>query len=169
MRFIPVVLFLLAVTFLIVGKVVPITSAPETFHAVNDVEPHEGLDHSKHIYGPENAEAELAGWQGRLKEFRKTKDLGKIGEAEGKVDYWQGQVKTQKEQADVRLISANEAERAQERAQTLEYVKKGVQIGLTVVLLGGALFTILSKRYTPTDKHWAYGTLGTLLGFWLKG
>jgi hypothetical protein len=22
--------------------------------------------------------------------------------------------------------------------------------------------------YTPVDKHWAYGTTGTIVGFWLK-
>ena len=31
-----------------------------------------------------------------------------------------------------------------------------------------ALFVILAKRYGATDKHWAYATVGTILGFWLK-
>ena len=28
---------------------------------------------------------------------------------------------------------------------------------------------ILSKQYTPADTNWAYGTVGTVIGFWLKG
>ena len=31
----------------------------------------------------------------------------------------------------------------------------------------GALFVILAKRYDQKDKHWAYATVGALLGFWL--
>src|SRR3569833_1596701 len=31
-----------------------------------------------------------------------------------------------------------------------------------------ALSVILSHTYTPDDKHWAYGAMGTLMGFWLK-
>ena len=43
-----------------------------------------------------------------------------------------------------------------------------MQITTSVVLLSAGLFVILSKKYTPQDKHWAYTTLGTILGFWLK-
>jgi hypothetical protein len=42
-----------------------------------------------------------------------------------------------------------------------------VQGGISGVLLFAAVWRILSKRYTPTDRHWAYGTIGTLVGFWL--
>jgi hypothetical protein len=38
---------------------------------------------------------------------------------------------------------------------------------ISVTLLAAALFIVLSKRYSPHDKHWAYTTLGTILGFWL--
>jgi hypothetical protein len=31
-----------------------------------------------------------------------------------------------------------------------------------------ALFVILKKKYAPEDKNRAYGTLGTIAGFWLK-
>jgi hypothetical protein len=37
------------------------------------------------------------------------------------------------------------------------------------VLLVAALYVILTQKYATQDKHWAYGTIGTLLGFWLKG
>ena len=39
---------------------------------------------------------------------------------------------------------------------------------LSVCLLLASLFVILAERYTPADKHWAYGTTGTIVGFWLK-
>jgi hypothetical protein len=38
---------------------------------------------------------------------------------------------------------------------------------VTVVVLGCALYVIVSRRYRAEDKKWAYGAVGTLLGFWL--
>jgi hypothetical protein len=38
---------------------------------------------------------------------------------------------------------------------------------ISLILFGGALWVIVSQRYTPTDRHWAYGTVGTIVGFWL--
>ena len=40
-----------------------------------------------------------------------------------------------------------------------------MQVTVSLVLLAASLFVILSRRYTPQDKHWAYATIGTLLGF----
>ena len=42
------------------------------------------------------------------------------------------------------------------------------QLILSVFLLLASVFVILAERYTPADKHWAYGTTGTIVGFWLK-
>jgi len=42
-----------------------------------------------------------------------------------------------------------------------------MQIVTSTALLGVGIYVILSKRYAPADKHWAYATLGTILGFWL--
>jgi hypothetical protein len=39
----------------------------------------------------------------------------------------------------------------------------------SAILSVAALYIILSRRYAPQDKHWAYGTIGTVLGFWLRG
>jgi hypothetical protein len=39
---------------------------------------------------------------------------------------------------------------------------------LSPCLLLASLFVILAERYTLADKHWAYGTTGTIVGFWLK-
>jgi isoprenylcysteine carboxyl methyltransferase (ICMT) family protein YpbQ len=43
-----------------------------------------------------------------------------------------------------------------------------VQAGVTAILLIATLLVILSKRYAADDKHWAYATIGTIVGFWLK-
>ncbi len=43
-----------------------------------------------------------------------------------------------------------------------------VQILLTAALMAASLIVVLSNKYTPAQKHWAYGMIGTLLGFWLK-
>jgi hypothetical protein len=39
---------------------------------------------------------------------------------------------------------------------------------LSGVILACALYVILSKRFQPREKHWAYGVVGTLIGYWLK-
>jgi hypothetical protein len=41
------------------------------------------------------------------------------------------------------------------------------QLTLSGLLLAASLFVILSAKYGPKDKHWAYATVGTLVGFWL--
>ena len=43
-----------------------------------------------------------------------------------------------------------------------------VQILLSVLLAGLSWFVILSDRYGAKQQHWAYGTMGALIGFWLK-
>jgi hypothetical protein len=40
---------------------------------------------------------------------------------------------------------------------------------ISLPVLAAGLFVILAKRYQPKDKNWAYGAVGTLLGYWLKG
>lgn len=39
---------------------------------------------------------------------------------------------------------------------------------LSVCVLLAALFILLFRDSNAEDKHWAYGALGTLMGFWLK-
>lgn len=43
-----------------------------------------------------------------------------------------------------------------------------MQVVVTVTLLGSCLFVVLSEGYDANCKHWAFGTIGTLLGFWLR-
>jgi hypothetical protein len=43
-----------------------------------------------------------------------------------------------------------------------------MQVGVSTVFLGCAIVIVMSHAYDPQEKHWAYGTLGTILGFWLR-
>jgi hypothetical protein len=42
------------------------------------------------------------------------------------------------------------------------------QMALTLALGGAAIWIIVATEHGPDDKKWAYGTLGTLLGYWVK-
>jgi hypothetical protein len=44
-----------------------------------------------------------------------------------------------------------------------------VQVGMSIFLGLPAIYVLLSNRYVAQEKHWAYSTLGTILGFWLRG
>jgi hypothetical protein len=37
---------------------------------------------------------------------------------------------------------------------------------VSLALLGGALYVILSKRYSNETSKWAFGTVGTVAGYW---
>ena len=43
-----------------------------------------------------------------------------------------------------------------------------VQILISMLLAALSLLVIWSDRYGAKPRHWAYGTIGVLLGFWLK-
>jgi hypothetical protein len=43
-----------------------------------------------------------------------------------------------------------------------------MQIVVTLVPLPAAVFVILSMRYPPKDKNWAYATVGLIMGYWLR-
>jgi hypothetical protein len=36
---------------------------------------------------------------------------------------------------------------------------------VSLTMLSAALIVILSERYDPNSKHWAYATVGTIMGF----
>jgi len=46
--------------------------------------------------------------------------------------------------------------------------RTGMQIAVSVLCLLTALYIILSQRYDAKEQHWAYGVVGTILGFWLR-
>jgi hypothetical protein len=53
-----------------------------------------------------------------------------------------------------------------------EHLKDIIKLVMQVLISVGtgipAVFIILAKRYAPKDKHWAYGTVGLIIGFWLR-
>jgi MFS family permease len=42
-----------------------------------------------------------------------------------------------------------------------------VRVGITLAVLPAGLYVILSKRYPPADRKWAYGAIGLIMAFWL--
>jgi hypothetical protein len=48
-----------------------------------------------------------------------------------------------------------------------DWVAVMMQVLISLIILGAALWVILSRKYQPTDRHWAYGLVGTVIGFWL--
>jgi hypothetical protein len=44
-----------------------------------------------------------------------------------------------------------------------------MQVALSLMVVAVSLFIIVATRFGPKDKHWAYATVGTILGFWLHG
>lgn len=42
-----------------------------------------------------------------------------------------------------------------------------MQVVVTIIFSAAALFAILAKRFKPADKNWAYGAVGSILGYWL--
>jgi hypothetical protein len=39
---------------------------------------------------------------------------------------------------------------------------------VSLIVLSAALCVVLSRKYPPKVEHWAYATVGTVLGFWLR-
>ena len=43
-----------------------------------------------------------------------------------------------------------------------------MRVSISLLVLIAALFIILSKQYDGDQQKWAFGTIGTVLGYWLK-
>jgi hypothetical protein len=41
-------------------------------------------------------------------------------------------------------------------------------IVVSIAVLGSALFVVLSGGYAEAEQKWAFGAIGTILGYWLK-
>ncbi len=50
----------------------------------------------------------------------------------------------------------------------LDSTAKGMQVVVSIATLVASLAIILLKRYEQRDKHWAYATIGTIIGFWVR-
>ena len=42
------------------------------------------------------------------------------------------------------------------------------QVIVSLAILGAALYVLISKYYASNDTEWAYGIVGTVIGYWLK-
>jgi hypothetical protein len=47
-------------------------------------------------------------------------------------------------------------------------LQRGMQVAVSVVVLGAGLWVILSGRYDADPQRWASGAIGTVVGYWLK-
>jgi hypothetical protein len=43
-----------------------------------------------------------------------------------------------------------------------------IPLVFSVILLGASLYVILSGGYDEGTRKWAFGLVGTILGFWMK-
>ena len=50
----------------------------------------------------------------------------------------------------------------------IEVPKQVVQVAISVVMLCASVCVILAPAFGPRDKHWAYGMVGIIIGFWFK-
>jgi hypothetical protein len=48
-------------------------------------------------------------------------------------------------------------------------IRLTISVVISLIILLAALWVILSNRYPPKVEHWAYGIIGTIVGFWLRG
>jgi len=44
-----------------------------------------------------------------------------------------------------------------------------MQSVLTIAVVGVALYVIINPADRPEAQKWAFGVIGTLIGFWLRG
>ena len=47
-------------------------------------------------------------------------------------------------------------------------VKTIMMVIVSILVLGSSLYVILSKQYEAESQKWAFGVVGTILGFWLR-
>ncbi|MGE5850256.1 MAG: hypothetical protein ACM362_09035 [Candidatus Methylomirabilota bacterium] len=47
-------------------------------------------------------------------------------------------------------------------------VKTIMMVVVSVLVLGSSLFIILSGQYDNENQKWAFGAVGTIVGFWLR-
>ena len=43
-----------------------------------------------------------------------------------------------------------------------------VRVAVSLIVLAGALYVILSNHFEDEQQKWASGSIGTILGYWLK-
>ena len=43
-----------------------------------------------------------------------------------------------------------------------------MRLVVSLALLSASLLVILVGQYDPNSKHWAYATVGTIMGYWFR-
>jgi hypothetical protein len=55
------------------------------------------------------------------------------------------------------------------KAKERQTSRKGIQLFLTAPLMAAAFLIIASKKFDFNGKRWAYGMVGMIIGYWLRG
>ena len=58
---------------------------------------------------------------------------------------------------------------AAEEGGSFAWTELWTRISVTAVVLGCSIYMILSNHYSADQQKWAYGVVGIVLGYWLKG
>ena len=53
-------------------------------------------------------------------------------------------------------------------AQLIKTTRVVMAIFVSAAVLGVALYVVLSATYETSTEKWAYASIGTILGFWLR-
>ena len=56
---------------------------------------------------------------------------------------------------------------SENRALPMSNPRLAMQIILSLVITAAGLFVILSQTYSDDAQKWAFGAVGTILGYWL--
>jgi hypothetical protein len=51
---------------------------------------------------------------------------------------------------------------------TTKFVRLVMAVVVSIVVLASALYVILSGTYDISSEKWAFGTVGMIIGFWLR-
>ena len=72
--------------------------------------------------------------------------------------------------ANARQMATNSREigRAPRPRRPVLQLADGMMVFVSAVVLCSALFVILSGRYDDASQKWAFGSVGTIIGFWCR-
>ena len=48
----------------------------------------------------------------------------------------------------------------------VEWTRVGMAVFVSLIVLGSAVYIVLSKDYSEPSEKWAFGAIGTIVGFW---
>jgi hypothetical protein len=73
--------------------------------------------------------------------------------------------------ADLKALSDEAISTASKRDSAegaVTIAREAMAPGLSIAIALASLYIILSKKYSAESEKWAFGSIGTILGFWLK-